>query len=136
MSFGIPMMHRILEWKETIDSKNVDADGKSGPVDVESIYLDTVKDSNDTKDKDEGSVDAQDEDDDCGSVDDHQSQDDDDDTPGDEEGAIQSTSFNTKAEEKDDSGKQPLLGLVLTPTRELAVQVKHHIDAVAQFTGL
>ena len=30
---------------------------------------------------------------------------------------------------------QPLLGLVLTPTRELAVQVKHHIDAVATFTG-
>ncbi|XP_009872900.1 PREDICTED: ATP-dependent RNA helicase DDX24-like, partial [Apaloderma vittatum] len=30
--------------------------------------------------------------------------------------------------------KRPLLGLVLTPTRELAVQVKHHIDAVAKFT--
>ncbi|XP_073494411.1 ATP-dependent RNA helicase DDX24 [Phyllobates terribilis] len=32
--------------------------------------------------------------------------------------------------------KRPLLGLVVTPTRELAVQVKHHIDAVAQFTGI
>lgn len=32
--------------------------------------------------------------------------------------------------------KRPLLGLVLTPTRELAVQVKHHIDAVAKFTGM
>ncbi|XP_009893757.1 PREDICTED: ATP-dependent RNA helicase DDX24 [Charadrius vociferus] len=32
--------------------------------------------------------------------------------------------------------KRPLLGLVLTPTRELAVQVKHHIDAVARFTGI
>ncbi|NXL02931.1 DDX24 helicase, partial [Mesembrinibis cayennensis] len=32
--------------------------------------------------------------------------------------------------------KKPLLGLVLTPTRELAVQVKHHIDAVAKFTGI
>lgn len=31
---------------------------------------------------------------------------------------------------------RPLLGLVLTPTRELAVQVKHHIDAVAKFTGI
>ncbi|XP_032089416.1 ATP-dependent RNA helicase DDX24 [Thamnophis elegans] len=30
----------------------------------------------------------------------------------------------------------PLLGLVLTPTRELAVQVKHHIDAVAKFTDI
>ncbi|KAM9466622.1 ATP-dependent RNA helicase DDX24 isoform 1-T2 [Clarias gariepinus] len=53
---------------------------------------------------------------------------------GDEEGAIQSTSLNTK--QVDNYGKQPLLGLVLTPTRELAVQVKHHIDAVAQFTGI
>ncbi|NWI22608.1 DDX24 helicase, partial [Sula dactylatra] len=32
--------------------------------------------------------------------------------------------------------KRPLLGLVLTPTRELAVQVKHHIDAAAKFTGI
>ncbi|KAH0620399.1 hypothetical protein JD844_020807 [Phrynosoma platyrhinos] len=30
----------------------------------------------------------------------------------------------------------PLLGLVLTPTRELAVQVKHHIDAVIRYTGI
>ncbi|KAM5273667.1 ATP-dependent RNA helicase DDX24 [Ctenodactylus gundi] len=30
----------------------------------------------------------------------------------------------------------PLLGLVLTPTRELAIQVKQHIDAVAKFTGI
>uniref|UniRef100_A0A8C6R6A5 ATP-dependent RNA helicase n=1 Tax=Nannospalax galili TaxID=1026970 RepID=A0A8C6R6A5_NANGA len=32
--------------------------------------------------------------------------------------------------------RRPLLGLVLTPTRELAVQVKQHIDAVARFTGI
>ncbi|XP_012313690.2 ATP-dependent RNA helicase DDX24 [Aotus nancymaae] len=32
--------------------------------------------------------------------------------------------------------KRPLLGLVLTPTRELALQVKQHIDAVARFTGI
>ncbi|XP_016067987.1 PREDICTED: ATP-dependent RNA helicase DDX24 isoform X2 [Miniopterus natalensis] len=32
--------------------------------------------------------------------------------------------------------KRPLLGLVLTPTRELAVQVKQHIDAVVKFTGI
>ncbi len=49
------------------------------------------------------------------------------------------------AEEEDDgvtagrtqtnTQQPPLLGLVLTPTRELAVQVQHHIDAVARFTG-
>lgn len=31
--------------------------------------------------------------------------------------------------------RRPLLGLVLTPTRELAIQVRQHIDAVARFTG-
>ncbi|XP_041268651.1 ATP-dependent RNA helicase DDX24 [Onychostruthus taczanowskii] len=36
----------------------------------------------------------------------------------------------------DSDKNRPLLGLVLTPTRELAVQVKHHIDAVAKFTGI
>lgn len=32
--------------------------------------------------------------------------------------------------------RRPLLGLVLTPTRELAVQVRQHVDAVARFTGI
>ena len=31
--------------------------------------------------------------------------------------------------------RRPPLGLVMAPTRELAVQVKQHIDAVAKFTG-
>ena len=31
--------------------------------------------------------------------------------------------------------RRPLLGLVLTPTRELAIQVRQHIDAVASVTG-
>lgn len=183
MSFGIPIIHSILEWKKTIDSKNADAHGKSDS-EVQSIYLPSVRDPEDdiekdlsteksTKSgeaegqqsnktsadltdkatastdkvssaesdntdkeheeenptKDDGSVDVQDKDDDG------QTQDDDDGVLGDEEGAAQSMSFNTKRGEKYDKN-QPLLGLVLTPTRELAVQVKHHIDAVAQFTGL
>ncbi|KFW76010.1 ATP-dependent RNA helicase DDX24, partial [Manacus vitellinus] len=41
-----------------------------------------------------------------------------------------------KTQTVDSHKKRPLLGLVLTPTRELAVQVKHHIDAVAKFTGI
>ena len=31
---------------------------------------------------------------------------------------------------------QPLVALVLTPTRELAIQVKDHIEAVAMDTGI
>lgn len=44
---------------------------------------------------------------------------------------------DTPEAEKNPTGShsQPLLALVLTPTRELAVQVKHHIDAISKFTG-
>lgn len=43
----------------------------------------------------------------------------------------------SKEEEENPAGScsHPLLGLVLTPTRELAVQVKHHIAAISKFTG-
>ncbi|NXH93854.1 DDX24 helicase, partial [Pachycephala philippinensis] len=44
--------------------------------------------------------------------------------------------FDDETHTVDSHKKRPLLGLVLTPTRELAVQVKHHIDAVAKFTGI
>ncbi|XP_069807174.1 ATP-dependent RNA helicase DDX24 [Dendropsophus ebraccatus] len=43
--------------------------------------------------------------------------------------------FNSAPPQMADA-KRPLLGLVVTPTRELAVQVRHHIDAVARFTGI
>lgn len=44
--------------------------------------------------------------------------------------------FDVKSVTCKSHAKRPLLGLVLTPTRELAVQVKQHIDAVAKFTGI
>lgn len=47
---------------------------------------------------------------------------------------IDNAEFDFDEAEQTPSGS-PLLGLVLTPTRELAVQVKHHIDAAAKFTG-
>uniref|UniRef100_A0A8C9GY71 ATP-dependent RNA helicase n=1 Tax=Piliocolobus tephrosceles TaxID=591936 RepID=A0A8C9GY71_9PRIM len=53
------------------------------------------------------------------------------------------THYGFKYQELDDKSatckaypKRPLLALVLTPTGELAVQVKQHIDAVARFTGI
>uniref|UniRef100_H3DJ12 ATP-dependent RNA helicase n=1 Tax=Tetraodon nigroviridis TaxID=99883 RepID=H3DJ12_TETNG len=45
---------------------------------------------------------------------------------------------DTAVAELNPAGSQslPLLGLVLTPTRELAVQVKHHIDVISKFTDI
>ncbi|NWS09632.1 DDX24 helicase, partial [Motacilla alba] len=49
---------------------------------------------------------------------------------------LENVEFDSETHTVDSDKKRPLLGLVLTPTRELAVQVKHHIDAVAKFTGI
>lgn len=35
-----------------------------------------------------------------------------------------------------DEKKRPLYAIILTPTRELAVQVKDHIKAVAKYAGI
>ena len=37
---------------------------------------------------------------------------------------------------KHHASDRPLVALVLTPTRELAIQVKDHIEAVARDTGI
>ncbi|CDQ83666.1 unnamed protein product [Oncorhynchus mykiss] len=109
LSFGIPMIHHILEWKKGVDESEGVTDGQTEPgTQVESLYLPTVEESVETS----ISMDTSNE----------------------------VTEPAPKTTEEDDtlkvSEKQPLLGLVLCPTRELAVQVKHHIDAVAKFTGI
>ncbi|XP_076833957.1 ATP-dependent RNA helicase DDX24 [Brachyhypopomus gauderio] len=182
LSFGIPMIHTILEWKKSCNCKLTGTELKPDSVtQVESIYLSPVTNSKasdsdadistkkgdvsgemsdgtggETADKDNKVKDSsahknekmddediieetpedgdsadpekeiEEEGGDCGSPDADENQDGDGVT-GAEEG---------RGGGGVDSEKQPLLGLVLTPTRELAVQVKHHIDAVAQFTGI
>lgn len=125
------MIHTILEWRENA-GKSVEGD----ITQVESLYLqnestDTAEESASEQDVDESVTVENDMDEDSG-----------------EDGAddikLGCVQVGEKAEfdhapeaEKDDTASkgQPLLGLVLTPTRELAVQVKHHIDAVAKFTS-
>lgn len=150
-AFGIPMIHSILEWRN----------GSDKPVDhsieptkqVESLYLPALEESGDaaesTMDEDveaeeeEGeSITEQDQRD----TDEHDSEDEDGVEEKDDDerlGCVQvienvEFDFDAAAEAEENpagSRSQPLLGLVLTPTRELAVQVKHHIDAIAKFTG-
>ncbi|XP_073725916.1 ATP-dependent RNA helicase DDX24 isoform X2 [Misgurnus anguillicaudatus] len=122
LCFGIPMIHTILERRKL---SNLEPSDECGKVNAETC---------------EDSIDLQT---DCG---DQQGPDDDDDE------AADITSHNADETPVSDSRatddeavtadvttahrERPLLGLILTPTRELAVQVKHHIDAVAQFTGI
>lgn len=120
------MIHTILEWKNSTE-KTADDNAEPAAV-VESLYLPSVDRSTDTEDQDE----EEDQEDVA------QTQDDAEDEDHDEQfGCVKLTekaNFDFK-EKLSDSESQPLLGLVLTPTRELAVQVKHHIDAATKFTG-
>ncbi|XP_040056360.2 ATP-dependent RNA helicase DDX24 [Gasterosteus aculeatus] len=153
LAFGIPMIHAILEWRDR--SKRPDDDDGDGDDNAEStvkrgerFYLPSVDESTieegqeenvDTEGEEGGSVTERDQ----GDPDERDSEDGGDEKDGDEspDQVIEKAEFDFAAAEpekaKAAAGRsQPLLGLVLTPTRELAVQVKHHIDAVAKFTDI
>ncbi|XP_009688054.1 ATP-dependent RNA helicase DDX24 isoform X2 [Struthio camelus] len=121
LAFAIPMIHSVLEWQKSnsLMSRN--------DSDAEESRDDETRWEN--EDETEQLTHQQTED------------------SGDEEDATLTTGCvavvkNTGLDSMDKTHtlgshrKRPLLGLVLTPTRELAVQVKHHIDAVARFTGI
>ncbi|NWS44325.1 DDX24 helicase, partial [Probosciger aterrimus] len=123
LAFAIPMIHSVLQWQKSNSS--------------------TTRNDSVSKDSDQHHDETSWENEDEAEKLTHQQAED----SGDED----DTSFTTGCVKvlenfEFDSGdkthtagyhkKRPLLGLVLTPTRELAVQVKHHIDAVAKFTGI
>ena len=150
LAFGIPMIHAILEWRKGSDEP---AESISEPApQVESLYLPSLKSEDDAEsiteednmeaveEEDEGVSDQDQGDSDDGEEDEDEESGEDEDEDEDQTlgcvKVIEDAEFDLDAEEKPAGGRnQPLLGLVLTPTRELAVQVKHHIDAVAKFTG-
>lgn len=143
LAFGIPMIHTILEWRNS--SEKPDDDDTKATTPVESLYLpESAKLEESTIEEDEvDEVDDMEEEEE-GEGEDIAEQDQSGEDDGDTErlGCVQvidDAEFDfdqtSEAEKKPTGQAQPLLGLVLTPTRELAVQVKHHIDAVAKFTG-
>lgn len=99
------MIHTILEWKK--NSAELVEDATESTIPVKSLYLPDPTALENSLEDEEGIKNAES---------------DTEDAPKEEEIPAGSPS-------------QPLLGLVLTPTRELAVQVKHHIDAILKFTG-
>lgn len=164
LAFGIPMIHTILEWKK--GSERPADDNKEPATKLESLYLPAIDESTkaggeadvsveSTSEQDEeGNMDAEEEgesgaeqdqgdSDEDASEDDHSAEEEEDDEDK-RLGCVQvienaEFDFDVTAEAEEKaaaSQNQPLLGLVLTPTRELAVQVKHHIDAVAKFTDI
>uniref|UniRef100_U3JIJ1 ATP-dependent RNA helicase n=1 Tax=Ficedula albicollis TaxID=59894 RepID=U3JIJ1_FICAL len=123
LAFAIPMIHSVLQWQK---SNNSTARNDSVSKESHQHHDETRWENEDEAEKVT-----------------HQQVED----SGDEDDASFTTGCvkvleNVEFESDDETHavdshkKRPLLGLVLTPTRELAVQVKHHIDAVAKFTGI
>ncbi|XP_056151615.1 ATP-dependent RNA helicase DDX24 [Lampris incognitus] len=162
LSFGIPMIHSILEWKKGSEGQDDADDQDKAHTKVESLYLPNPSES--AVDNDGEQVQCTESNADLMTAQDGEHK-----VPAEGEGegitehdivdedivieeenqherigcvkVIENVDFdfNTSVEavqRTTDSQNQPLLGLVLTPTRELAVQVKHHIDAVAKFTDI
>ncbi|XP_066177900.1 ATP-dependent RNA helicase DDX24 isoform X2 [Sylvia atricapilla] len=121
LAFAIPMIHSVLQWQK---SNNSTTRNDSVSKESHQPHDETRWESEDEAEKVT-----------------HQQVED----SGDEDDAsfttgcvkvLENVEFNSETPTVDSHKKRPLLGLVLTPTRELAVQVKHHIDAVAKFTGI
>uniref|UniRef100_A0A8C4VJT2 ATP-dependent RNA helicase n=1 Tax=Gopherus evgoodei TaxID=1825980 RepID=A0A8C4VJT2_9SAUR len=125
LAFAIPMIHSVLQWQES-KSRSDNAteeplcDDEDNPG-WESDNETNPKHLNTKQDEDSRGDDDVDESCPIGCV-----------------KVLENVEFDFGANKRaaDLNKNRPLLGLVLTPTRELAVQVKHHIDAVAKFTGI
>ncbi|XP_067848049.1 ATP-dependent RNA helicase DDX24 [Heptranchias perlo] len=129
LAFAIPMIHLILEWRQAKEAKlkrneeiqqgNLDTSKNDGQ---EAVHDDVLENASEHLEEHE-EVEAN----------------------GNEENpvshnlgcvkVINNANFDFEISTASNV-ENPLLGLVLTPTRELAVQVKHHIDAVAKYTGI
>ncbi|NWZ35559.1 DDX24 helicase, partial [Brachypodius atriceps] len=121
LAFAIPMIHSVLQWQK---SNNATTRNDSVSKESHQHHDETRLESEDEAEKVT-----------------HQQVED----SGDEDEAsfttgcvkvLKNVEFDDETHIVDSHKQRPLLGLVLTPTRELAVQVKHHIDAVAKFTGI
>ncbi|MBN3305089.1 DDX24 helicase, partial [Amia calva] len=145
LAFGIPMIHSILEWRkvhEEMLSGQVEARKEQQGIRLSAPSDNTEEPSESASDEDpEGEEEGRVEE-----VEEEEEEEDDEEEISDTQmmgcvKVIEDIEFDFDTHEKTKSKAKhnpnsPLLGLVLTPTRELAVQVKHHIDAVAQFTGI
>ncbi|XP_041070408.1 ATP-dependent RNA helicase DDX24 [Carcharodon carcharias] len=125
LAFAIPMIHLILEWRQAKDAKlKISEEGRQDNKDTndshEAVSGDVLENINDHLEEDEEANENEENpvslNLDCVKV-------------------INNVNFDFEIGAASNV-ENPLLGLVLTPTRELAVQVKHHIDAVTNFTGI
>ncbi|XP_040190789.1 ATP-dependent RNA helicase DDX24 isoform X2 [Rana temporaria] len=130
LAFAIPMIHSILEWRKMRES---------GVTEEEEEKEEETSDQEEPEEEEEEPPELVAIDQEEDNLDNEEDEDDDDDESS-ALGCVKvvedvDINFNPVTSETS-CNMRPLLGLVVTPTRELAVQVKHHIDAVAKFSGI
>lgn len=151
LAFAIPMIHSILEWRKMRESGiTEEMEEKEEPEKEETSDQEEPEVAEEEEEEEEVpelvALDYQEEDKNLKNKEDEDNSDDSDDDDDEGSSALGCVkvvedvdiNFNPVASETSQQccNMRPLLGLVVTPTRELAVQVKHHIDAVAKFTGI
>ncbi|XP_056401626.1 ATP-dependent RNA helicase DDX24, partial [Hyla sarda] len=136
LAFAIPMIHSILEWRKIQEQK---ASGEEAAMEDEEKVEEELEKVEEELEKVEEELEKEEEE--LEKVEEEEAEEDDDDE--DEYSTIGCVKVVKDVDINGNSAppggadtQKPLLGLVVTPTRELAVQVKHHIDAVARFTGI
>ncbi|XP_067894843.1 ATP-dependent RNA helicase DDX24 [Heterodontus francisci] len=121
LAFAIPMIHLILEWRQAKDAKlrrsEEVQEGNQDSDDHQEAVSDHVLENASEH------------------LEEHKEVNDNEENPAAHNQGCVNVHFDFEIGAASNI-ENPLLGLVLTPTRELAVQVKHHIDAVAKFTGI
>ncbi|XP_063803663.1 ATP-dependent RNA helicase DDX24 [Pseudophryne corroboree] len=141
LAFAIPMIHSVLEWRKSQESGVSDEDENTDEknLEVAEDSVDVEESTSQDNDEEEDSGENNNEED--GGDNEEEKGSDDEDSAS--MGCVQAeevVDINFNAAPAGSVSQwdrnRPLLGLVVTPTRELAVQVKHHIDAVAKFTGI
>ncbi|XP_028677272.1 ATP-dependent RNA helicase DDX24 [Erpetoichthys calabaricus] len=119
LAYGIPMIHSILEWKKLSEEKSAEEESFESQDDLKETCDQVSEAASDTTEEEGDDNQEEIEPDQLGCV-----------------KVVDNVVFDFEGKETTPKSKKPLLGLVLTPTRELAVQVKKHIDAATKFTGI
>ncbi|XP_060685348.1 ATP-dependent RNA helicase DDX24 [Hemiscyllium ocellatum] len=121
LAFAIPMIHLILEWRKAKDAKLKTSE------EVQQGIQDTNNSYNAVSDVLENTSEHLEEYEEADGIEEKHEE---------NESSVKVINHVNLDSHAASNTEYPLLGLVLTPTRELAVQVKHHIDAVTKFTGI
>ncbi|ESP05208.1 hypothetical protein LOTGIDRAFT_52002, partial [Lottia gigantea] len=152
LAFSIPILHHVLQHQETINSsKNNNIDDNGDNSQGQDNDENTSNDNSDNYDKSDNEVESVDLNELMMEMSDVPDDDDDDDDDDNDSGVEDDEVYDSPPEEVDEEfmhnivldpksttvkTDKPLIALILEPTRELAIQVKNHIQKAAKYINV